>query len=386
MKNFFHYNALVELSNTTKITSGWNVIVSDIAGSTRAVKEGRYKEVNYVGAACITAITNQFSEKEVPYVFGGDGATFLVEDKNLEKCLTLLSTVKNLAQSQFLFHLRVGFVSVKEITEQGGELYLGFVKWSEFQWQPFFRGNGLLIAEKIIKSKIMEEDKFEKNLSQHETLETLNGLTCRLSPFPSQQGGAVSLIVEPRVPISEEDEIFKSVIFAAQGEREFLALNPTQKKNKNLKRLSKNSFVTEFKSKSYEKKFLQKCKLFFSLLKEFLLTHAVFKYNINNNITGNPKEYEAKMFLQSDWLKADGVLRMVVDLAEKDYHRLKLKLDELYSQKKIFFGLHVSKGALMTCYIKSSENHQHTHFIDGQDGGFVLAALMLKEQKKTSTH
>ena len=43
--------------------------------STRAIAEGRYKDVNMIGAACINAVLNISRKKSVPYVFGGDGAT-----------------------------------------------------------------------------------------------------------------------------------------------------------------------------------------------------------------------------------------------------------------------------------------------------------------------
>ena len=36
----------------------WIVVLADIKGSTEAAKAGRYKDVNLIGAACITAILN----------------------------------------------------------------------------------------------------------------------------------------------------------------------------------------------------------------------------------------------------------------------------------------------------------------------------------------
>lgn len=45
----------------------------DIRGSTRAIEEGRYKQVNMVGAAVITAVLNACAGYEIPFVVGGDG-------------------------------------------------------------------------------------------------------------------------------------------------------------------------------------------------------------------------------------------------------------------------------------------------------------------------
>ena len=56
----------------------WIVVLGDIKGSTEAARAGRYKEVNLVGAACITATLNVTGDLDLPYAFGGDGATVLI--------------------------------------------------------------------------------------------------------------------------------------------------------------------------------------------------------------------------------------------------------------------------------------------------------------------
>ena len=49
---------------------------SDVVGSTRAIAEGRYKAVNFVGAGVIAAVSNALGRRPFPFVFGGDGASF----------------------------------------------------------------------------------------------------------------------------------------------------------------------------------------------------------------------------------------------------------------------------------------------------------------------
>jgi hypothetical protein len=56
----------------------WIIGFSDVAGSTQAVAEGRYKAVNLIGAGVIAAVSNALARKEFPFVFGGDGASFAV--------------------------------------------------------------------------------------------------------------------------------------------------------------------------------------------------------------------------------------------------------------------------------------------------------------------
>jgi hypothetical protein len=51
-------------------------------------------------------------------------------------------------------------------------------------------------------------------------------------------------------------------------------------------------------------------------------------------------------------------------------------------KKKIFYDLHISNEALMTCMVESATDNHHIHFIDGA-GGYALAALQLKEQVRS---
>lgn len=42
------------------------IVITDVRGSTQAGHDGRGREVNYVGAACISAILNAFSDQAIP--------------------------------------------------------------------------------------------------------------------------------------------------------------------------------------------------------------------------------------------------------------------------------------------------------------------------------
>ena len=55
------FSAFGELSNSEhyhELSSDWWVIITDIQGSTKAIQDGRYKDVNLIGAASIMAILN----------------------------------------------------------------------------------------------------------------------------------------------------------------------------------------------------------------------------------------------------------------------------------------------------------------------------------------
>jgi hypothetical protein len=53
--------------------------LADIVNSTQAVVQGRYKAVNTVGAAVLAAVSNALPGVAYPFVFGGDGASLVVQ-------------------------------------------------------------------------------------------------------------------------------------------------------------------------------------------------------------------------------------------------------------------------------------------------------------------
>src|SRR5271169_6282939 len=78
MPGFRDFAALMDESHYVEAPEDWTVVVTDVEGSTQAIQEGRYKTVNMVGAATIAAVVNATGQWDLPFVFGGDGATALV--------------------------------------------------------------------------------------------------------------------------------------------------------------------------------------------------------------------------------------------------------------------------------------------------------------------
>src|SRR5258707_654531 len=62
----------------TKVPDSWSVLIFDIVGSAKAIAAGAYKQVNMVGAMCVASAIRYFNRNDIPFVFGGDGATLLI--------------------------------------------------------------------------------------------------------------------------------------------------------------------------------------------------------------------------------------------------------------------------------------------------------------------
>ncbi len=103
--NFYHdlpvlesFAEAIEPARHAQVPGDWWVVIADVIGSTKAIEGGGYKKVNTVGVACIAAVVNVDRGVEVPFVFGGDGATFAVPDSLRERVIPALREAQRLSR------------------------------------------------------------------------------------------------------------------------------------------------------------------------------------------------------------------------------------------------------------------------------------------------
>ena len=75
------------------LPEGWVIGLSDIVRSTAAIEAGRYKTVNTAAASVIAAIANALGDGEFPFVFGGDGASFVLPPEQADLARSTLAAV-----------------------------------------------------------------------------------------------------------------------------------------------------------------------------------------------------------------------------------------------------------------------------------------------------
>src|SRR5471030_494924 len=69
----------------TALPDDWVVVIGDVEGSTAAIARGQYKDVNLVGSSLLVATFNALGHSDLPFVFGGDGATLALPASELER-------------------------------------------------------------------------------------------------------------------------------------------------------------------------------------------------------------------------------------------------------------------------------------------------------------
>lgn len=131
LKTFTNFSDITEDKYFTEVPDDWCIVVSDIKNSTQAIENGKYKEVNFVAALIIIGILNIRKELDLPFVFGGDGASILIPSSMIEQSKKVLLESKKRAFDNFGLNLRVGIVDVKEIKDLGVNIEISKLSLSQ---------------------------------------------------------------------------------------------------------------------------------------------------------------------------------------------------------------------------------------------------------------
>ena len=103
------------------VPKSWHVVVVDILNSTSAVNAGNHHQVNLTATGAIISVLNAIRKvkrsNEIPYFFGGDGATFIVPSSFLNKIIHVLENYRIHIKRKIELVLRVGEIPVSNLIE-----------------------------------------------------------------------------------------------------------------------------------------------------------------------------------------------------------------------------------------------------------------------------
>ena len=355
----------------TAFPKDWCLVISDIEGSTDAIEGGRYKDVNLVGAATIAAARNALNGADIPFVFGGDGATFAFDAKDRSTIEKAMRGLQQLAKDNFKLKLRIGLIPVAKLYDAGVALELGRYELVPGRFLAIFRGSGFPLAEKWIKQA--GSSYALKGSSSDRT--DITGLSCRWNAIPSSRGRVLSLIVAIRDPRPEAfyKEILENLDKICGGKLD--TMNPV-----NTQEASYQSIRTCLRQENRLHAPKWTFKHLYRILEIFIAV-AIFRLKIPPGFFST-RHYVESMRSHADYRKFDHTLRMVIDVSGKQAERIHDYLEALKEKKSIFYGLFESKESLMTCYVDDVHDGNHIHFIDGAEGGYAMAAKQMKAQIK----
>lgn len=349
------------------VPANWHVLITDVKKSTEAVANGLHETVNLVATGSIVAVLNIAYKKNlaVPFFFGGDGATFIVPPSILDAVMNALVLHQQSTQENFNLQLRVGHLPVSAIYSKDHLLRISKLRTSEQFSIPILIGGGLSYAEKIIKG---EDYLLEPPTISDKELD-LSGMQCRWDKIkpPENYDEVVSLLVIAEAGIPQT-EAFKKVIDHLDNiYGEYKKRTPISTSRLKLKgTLKKIGAEMRVKLRGYN--------IFYLLKNWFTTLLGTFYFK-----TSTGKSYLAQLVNMSDTLVIDGRINTIISGTTKQRELLVSALNEMEYSGLIRYGLFVSKESVMSCYVRNM-NENHIHFVDGSDGGYTMAAGMLKKK------
>lgn len=364
-----------DLNHFVEAPSDWMVLLSDVKGSTKAVQEGRAKDVNMLGASLITLISNETKTFNTISVFGGDGATILISREDFERLRKQFVGLIRLANDKFKIELRIGGVSIENLKKHGHQVLVGRYQVSEVTSLAQLAGSGVSAAETMVKEK--HPDAINLSAGEEWVPPNLSGLSCRMNRMPNRNGRILSLILKGKTT-QDSDWIRQSLVSDLKKilKDDFHTSNPVKASTLGWKWIPA-TLRTEIKLQSRSPK--DTLRVIFNIL----LANFLIKLNIS---AGGfvPQRYKSEIPVNSDFKKFDDALRMVIDCSPEQIGAIRKLLESARAQGRIYYGLHESEGAVVTCMTMSASTGHHVHFVDGEGCGYSMASIQLKEQIKGS--
>ncbi len=363
--------------NCVPLPDDWHVALCDVRDSTGAIESGRYKNVNTLGAAAITAVLNAAGRIDIPFGFEGDGCVLCVPARLLEGTQAALAKTREIAAQSFQLDLRVGTVPMADIRAAGFEILIARYRVTEHYHQAVFSGGGMVCADRMLKdprpgNPYVVPDDVEPRGS-------MDGFECRWKDVPSPHGETVSLIVRAVDTDPERaGTLYREVIAMVRevyGSPD--ACHPLSVPNLRFAygapQLANEAGVRAAERGPFGQWMWKMRMRWFASLGWFLM-----RFGIHTEET-DWSTYKQTLVRNSDVRKFnDGYRHILAGTAEQRL-RLDAWLEERYQRSELVFGMHTTNRAQMTCLVFNYAG-KHMHFIDGADGGLFLAAKAFKRR------
>lgn len=379
LPKYRRFASIADPANYAAVPHDWTVLLSDVVGSTKAIREGRYKDVNMVGAATITCVLNAVEPLSVPFVFGGDGGTIVVPPEAVEKAKQALLSLKSASESIFGLGLRAGAIPVSEIAKRGAALTVGKFELSANNNLAMFGGEGLEMADTLLKDPD-PANPFLLNPDENTGPPDLEGLSCRWEPLQTHRGKMLTMMIKPLAKGKTSENARLAEI--TQSLERHLGHSPSEAAPANDRtmrfRWPPRGLMIEVRAAAAKGKFIPAL-LHALMTSTFQWACEKFKIKVGDY---DGASYRYELQTNTDYRKYDGVLRLVLDVSDEQHERLSTWLEQEHAKGHLIYGLHTTDAALMTCLLFSLEQSEHIHFIDGSNGGFAMAAVGYKQQLK----
>ena len=366
---FGSFGRLMDPAQYQPLPDDWTLGLADVVQSTRAIRENKYKAVNMAGAAVIAGVSNAVQNRDFPFVFGGDGASFAVPPDAVETARTSLAATAAWVRDELELTLRVAMVPVKAVRERGVDVQVARFGPSANVAYAMFSGGGVAWAEAAMK-----RGEFAVPPGPPGARPDLNGLSCRFAEIPAARGVILSVVVVAgeRADGAAFRRLVEGVIELVENSPE--ASRPVPAGGPDLK-WPPTGLDLEARASRASGASLVARRGALLLVSGFVYLVLRFGITLGGFV---PSVYIKQLVDNSDFRKYDDGLRMVLDCTPALADELDRRLSAAAAAGVVRYGMHRQDTAMMTCFTPSPVQTNHVHFIDGAHGGYALAAMALK--------
>lgn len=302
------------------IPDDWMVVVTDIKGSTAANADHRYRDINTISTRSLMIGLNIARDQgiEVPYVYGGDGATLVVPQILCDSLIDALSHYRAVVVADQDLDLRVGAISVSAVRQAGFKMQVAKMAIGQHTQEAVFTDASLQYAEYMIKNNAAY---------QQEPLD---------HPHPRYDFSGVvptwEILYEP-----DNDEYGLALIIAASDNHSHFA--------------------------TYAR--------VLTLIEDYF-GDMEKRHPYVQNARGRQ--------LATDAMKFDGTLKTILAADRPVIDEFLSVLSRLEKENILQYGYVVTDAAIVTAVI-AENTHSKIALVDLADGGYIEAAKMIKAKK-----
>ncbi len=369
LPSFSEFGDFAKFDAYAPVPDDWVVLCGDIRGSTRAIEEGRYKQVNMVGAAVITAVLNACAGYQIPFVFGGDGGLAAVPGLARDRAALALQRLQGISEETFGLGLRAAAVPVSRLRAEGHDVRVRKFALSPGNNLAMFAGGGVERADEILKTAPENDPAILRAVDDAQAPD-LEGLSCRWEPLAASRGQMIALMVQP-IAADWATEVFRRTLAQLSHILQGGIAGFAPASDRTLRfRWPPRGLALEARATAGRG----------SLLRSYawaLVTSALQCWceRRGRKIGAyDAPRYRGELKAQTDFRKFDGMLRTVLDVTPEQAGRIEAWLEDQYRERRLVYGMHRARTALMTCLVFNLEQGEHVHFVDAAGGGFAKAA------------
>lgn len=366
------YTFLSDFQKYIVAPNDWLIVITDIKNSTGAVAEEKFQEINFIAAGCIVTVLNivQKHGLEIPYVYGGDGATFLIPPTFALEILGALRTVQKQALEEFKLGLRLGAVPVSAMRSKNYEVLVAKTRIENHD-VALFKGQALEEAENCIKKQNMYLVGDEYPYQQVD----LSGLECDWRRIaPQRTGDEVVCYLIRSSNMKDHDRIIGECLRELEiiyGDLQTRHPTVHSRRRPGLHYATLMKMLRLAGTSSHRQKMFMQSIISVNYRLHNLMSRVPF---IGSLMYKNIPEG-----FSSDTLKITGTLMTVVSGSKKQRELFAAFLKSKEEFKDLSFGYYAAPAAVTTCYVHEGIE-KYIQFVDGYGGGYTKAASMFKSK------